>query len=135
MKIKRIAHIGIGVADTEEASQFYTDKLGLPLAHRETLGELKISFIPMGPTNLELVQSTTPEGVMSKFLDKRGEGIHHIAYEVENIEEALAELKEKGVRLIDEKPRLGAHGAQVAFIHPKETNGVLTELCQYPEDH
>jgi methylmalonyl-CoA/ethylmalonyl-CoA epimerase len=135
MKIKRIAHIGIGVADTELASQFYTEKLGLPLNHRETLGELKISFIPLGATNLELVQSTTPEGVMSKFIDKRGEGMHHIAYEVENIEEALAELKEKGVRLIDEKPRPGAHGALVAFIHPKETNGVLTELCEYPQDH
>ena len=135
MKIKRIAHVGIGVSDTELASRFYTEKLGLPLDHRETLGELNISFIPLGPTNLELVQSTTPEGVMSKFIDKRGEGIHHIAYEVENIEEALAELKEKGVRLIDEKPRLGAHGAKVAFIHPKETNGVLTELCEYPESH
>ncbi len=135
MKIKRISHIGVGVTDTDKASDFYTKMLNLPLDHQEELGELKISFVPIGDTNIELVQSTTPEGVMSKFVDKRGEGIHHIAFEVEDIDSALAELKDKGVRLIDEQARPGAHGARIAFIHPKATNGVLTELVEYSNDH
>jgi methylmalonyl-CoA/ethylmalonyl-CoA epimerase len=109
--------------------------LDLPMDRQEMLGELKISFVPVGPTNIELVQSTTPEGVMSKYIAKRGEGIHHIAFEVEDIDQALAELKAKGVQLVDQEPRPGAHGARIAFIHPKATNGVLTELCEYPENH
>ncbi|MFH1134868.1 MAG: methylmalonyl-CoA epimerase [Pseudomonadota bacterium] len=133
MKIKRIAHIGVAVSDTDKTSSFYTDMLNLGLDRQETLGELKISFIPVGETNLELVQSTTPEGVMAKHVTKRGEGVHHIAYEVEDIDAALAELKAKGVPLIDEVARPGAHGARIAFIHPKATFGVLTELCEYPE--
>lgn len=135
MKIKRIAHIGVAVADTDQAYKFYTEALGLPLAHQEMLGELKVSFIPINQTNVELVQSTTPEGVMSKHIAKRGEGIHHIAYEVEDIDAALAELKAKGVSLVDQQSRPGAHGTRIAFIHPKVTNGVLTELVEYPKDH
>ena len=135
MKIKRISHIGLGVVDTNKASEFFTGMLDLPLDRQEELGELKISFIPIGETNIELVQSTTPEGVMAKFVEKRGEGIHHIAFEVEDIDAALAELKEKGVRLIDQQARPGAHGARIAFIHPKAANGVLTELVEYPHDH
>ncbi|MEW6266537.1 MAG: methylmalonyl-CoA epimerase [Thermodesulfobacteriota bacterium] len=133
MKIKRIAHIGVAVADTEKASSFYTDRMSLTLDRREMLGELKISFVPVGGTNIELVQSTTPEGVMAQYVAKRGEGIHHIAYEVEDIDEALAELKAKGVRLVDQEARPGAHGARIAFIHPKDTYGVLTELVEYPK--
>ena len=133
MKIKRIAHIGVAVADTDQAGRFYTDNLCLDMDHQENLGELKVSFIPVGDTNVELVQSTTPEGVMSKYIDNKGEGIHHIAYEVENIDEALAELKAKGVKLVDEEARLGAHGSRVAFLHPKATFGVLTELVEYPQ--
>ncbi|MEW5725564.1 MAG: methylmalonyl-CoA epimerase [Thermodesulfobacteriota bacterium] len=132
MKIKRIAHIGVAVRDTDEAARFYGEKLGLGADHQEMLGELKISFVPVGPTNIELVQSTTPEGVIAKHIEKRGEGIQHVAFEVEDLDQALAELKAKGVRLLDETPRPGAHGARIAFIHPKETNGVLTELCEYP---
>lgn len=135
MKIKRIAHIGIGVADTDQAHKFYTEMLGLNLDRQEDLGELKVSFIPVGETNVELVQSTTPEGVMAKFIEKKGEGIHHIAYEVEDIDAALEELKAKGVKLVDTEARPGAHGARIAFLHPKATNGVLTELVEYPEDH
>lgn len=135
MKIKRIAHIGVAVANTDLAQSFYTGMLDLRLERREELGELKISFVPVGETNIELVQSTTPEGLMNKYIEKRGEGIHHIAYEVENIDEALAELKAKGVQLVDQEARLGAHGARIAFIHPKDTNGVLTELVEYPKDH
>jgi methylmalonyl-CoA/ethylmalonyl-CoA epimerase len=135
MRIKRIAHIGVAVADTDQAHKFYTDMLGLPLAEQESLGELRVSFIPVGDTNVELVQSTTAEGVMQKHIAKRGEGIHHIAYEVENIDDALAELKAKGVPLVDQAARPGAHGARIAFIHPKATNGVLTELVEYPHEH
>ena len=135
MKIKRIAHIGVAVADTDEAGKFYSQMMDLPLDRQETLGELKVSFVPVGETNIELVQSTTPDGVMTKFIDKRGEGIHHIAYEVEDIDEALQELKTKGVRLVDQEPRPGAHGTRVVFLHPKATNGVLTELVEYPKDH
>lgn len=135
MKIKRIAHIGMAVADSDTASSFFSDMLDLPIDRQESLGELRISFVPVGETNIELVQSTTPEGVMSKFIAKRGQGIHHIAFEVENLDEALAELKAKGVQLIDQEPKPGAHGARIAFIHPKATNGVLTELCEYPQEH
>ena len=134
MKIKRIAHIGVAVSDTDQAASFYSEMLDLPCDHQENLGELKISFVPVGATNIELVQSTTPDGVIAKHIEKRGEGIQHVAYEVENIDEALAELKAKGVRLLDQEPRPGAHGARIAFIHPKATNGVLTELCEYPKE-
>ena len=135
MKIKRIAHIGLAVADTDQAGAYYNDMLNLPLDREEMVGELKVKFVPLGQTNLELVQSTTPEGVMAKYVSKHGEGIHHIALEVENIDEALAELKAKGVRLIDETAKPGAHGCRIAFIHPKASFGVLTELVEYPEKH
>ena len=135
MKIKRIAHIGVAVNDTKLAGAFFTEMLGLPMDHEEMVGDLKTAFIPIGQTNMELVQDTDPEGVISKHISKRGEGIQHVAYEVEDIDQALEELKAKGVRLIDEVARPGAHNSKVAFIHPKATNGVLTELVEYPEDH
>ena len=94
------------------------------------MGELKTVFLPVGETNLELVQSTEPDGVMKKFIEKRGEGIHHIAFEVEDIDQALEELKAKGVPLIDQQARPGAHQTRVAFLHPKGTNGILIELVQ-----
>jgi len=89
-----------------------------------------VAFLPITDSEVELLQSTHVDGPVAKFIEAKGEGIQHIAYRVENIEEALAELKAKGVRLIDEKPRKGAGGALIAFIHPKETNGVLVEICQ-----
>jgi len=135
MKIKRVAHIGVAVTDTDRASSFYRDVLQLPMQHQEILDELKISFVPVGETNIELVQSTTENGVMSKFISKRGEGIHHVALEVEDLDSALVELKAQGIPLIDEQARPGAHGARIAFIHPKVTNGVLLELCEYPDKH
>ncbi|MDY6850628.1 MAG: methylmalonyl-CoA epimerase [Thermodesulfobacteriota bacterium] len=135
MKIKRIAHIGLAVADTGEARSFFSDILGLAMKSEEMVGELKVAFLPIGETNLELCQSTTPDGVIAKHVAKRGEGVQHVAFEVEDIDAALAELKAKGVRLIDQEPRPGAHNARIAFIHPKETHGVLTELCEYPKDH
>lgn len=130
MKIKRIAHIGVGVIDADQATSLFQKILGLPVTGEEMVGELKTVFLPVGETNLELVQSTEPDGVMKKFIEKRGEGIHHIAFEVENIDQALEELKAKGVQLIDQQPRPGAHQTRVAFLHPKGTNGILIELVQ-----
>jgi methylmalonyl-CoA/ethylmalonyl-CoA epimerase len=130
MKIKRIAHIGVGVKDADQTKLLYQDLLSLPVSHEETLGELKVAFVPVGQTNVELVQSTDPNGVMNKFIEKKGEGIHHIAFEVENLDQALEELKAKGVPLIDQQARPGAHNTRVAFLHPKATYGVLIELVE-----
>jgi len=132
--IRKIAHIGIAVKNIEEAEKFYTGVLGFKVHDRENLKEIKASFIPIGDTAVELLQSTTPEGVINRFIEKRGEGVQHIAYQVDNIEEALEELKAKGIPLIDEKPRKGAHNSKVAFVNPKGTYGVLVELVE-PEKH
>ncbi len=134
MKIKRIAHIGIAVADVKQAGKFYTDIMGQIIDHEEMVDDLKTVFVPLGQTNLELIQDTTTDGVIARHISKRGEGIQHVAYEVEDIDAALEELKAKDVRLIDEVARPGAHNSRVAFLHPKATNGVLTELVEYPED-
>jgi len=128
MEITKIAHIGIAVADLEATKKFYTDVLGLKVDHEETLEDMKVAFVPVGETNLELIQSTTPDGVIAKYVAKKGEGIHHIAYEVTDISSALEEMKQKGAKLVDEVPRDGAHGMKVAFVHPKSSYGVLTEL-------
>jgi methylmalonyl-CoA/ethylmalonyl-CoA epimerase len=131
MKIKRIAHIGVGVKDTDQAKTLYQEMFSLPVSHEERLGELKIAFVPIGQTNVELVQSTESEGIMNRFIEKKGEGIHHIAFEVEDIDQALEELKARGVPLIDQQARPGAHQARIAFLNPKGTNGILIELVQY----
>ncbi len=132
MKIKHIDHIGIAVKDLEQAGRFYTEVLGLPIQGTETVEEQKVTvaFLPITDSEIELLESTDPDGPVSRYIDSRGEGIQHIAYRVEDIDEALAELKEKGIRLIDQEARKGAGGARIAFIHPKETNGVLVELCE-----
>ena len=132
MKIKQIDHIGVAVKSIEQAGKFYTDILGLKIEDVETVEAQKVNvgFIPITDSEMELLESTELDGPVAKFIDKKGEGVQHVAFRVENIEEALEELKEKGVRLIDQKPRKGAGGAMIAFIHPKETNGVLIELCQ-----
>jgi methylmalonyl-CoA epimerase len=132
--IHKITHIGVAVKDIEEAERFYTEVLSLEVHDREQLKEIKASFIPVGDTAIELLQSTTPEGVINKFIAKRGEGVQHIAYQVDNIEKALEDLKAKGVALIDEKPRMGAHNSKVAFVNPKSTHGILIELVE-PEKH
>jgi methylmalonyl-CoA epimerase len=133
MKIKKIAHIGVGVIDADKSMNLFQEIFGLPVTGEERVGELKTVFLPVGETNLELVQSTEPDGVMKKFIEKRGEGIHHLALEVEDIDQALEELKAKGVPLIDQQARPGAHQTRVAFLHPKGTNGILIELVQ--NDH
>jgi methylmalonyl-CoA/ethylmalonyl-CoA epimerase len=132
MKVKRIDHIGIAVKGIEQAGKFYTDILGLEVEGIEHVSDQKVNvaFVPVADSEVELVESTDPDGPVAKYLESRGEGVQHIAFRVEDIEEALKELKEKGVRLIDQAPRKGAGGAKIAFIHPKETNGVLVELCE-----
>jgi methylmalonyl-CoA epimerase len=132
VKIKHIDHIGIAVKTIEQAGKFYTDVLGLKIQDIENVAEQKVNvaFLPITDSEVELIESTHDDGPVAKFIEARGEGIQHIAFRVENIEDALAELKAKGVRLIDQQPRKGAGGAKIAFIHPKETNGVLVELCE-----
>ena len=132
MKVTRIDHIGIAVKGIELAGKFYTDILGLEIEDIEDVADqrVNVAFIPIEGSEVELLESTDPDGPVAKYLDSRGEGVQHIAFRVEDIEEALRELKEKGVRLIDQAPRKGAGGAKIAFIHPKETNGVLVELCE-----
>ncbi|MDO4581060.1 MAG: methylmalonyl-CoA epimerase [Bacillota bacterium] len=131
-KVLKVDHIGIAVKDIDEAAKFWEGVLGLKIVAREEVAAQKVitAFIPSGDSEIELLQSTAEDGPIAKFIEAKGEGIQHIALKVDNIEEALAELKEQGVRLIDEKPRGGAGGAQIAFLHPKATGGVLLELCQ-----
>jgi methylmalonyl-CoA/ethylmalonyl-CoA epimerase len=132
MKILKIDHLGIAVGSIEQGKNFWTDVLGLPFEGTETVAEQKVTtaFFPVGESEVELLESTAPEGPIAKYLEKRGEGIQHVAFRVEDLEAALEELRAKGIRLIDEKPRIGAGGAKIAFLHPKSTNGVLVELCQ-----
>ena len=132
-KVLKVDHIGIAVKNLEEAKKFYVEKLGMNhLPEDEVVDEqkAKVSFFPVGDSEIELLESTVPEGPIGKFIEKNGEGIHHLALRVDNLEAALADLKEKGVRLIDEKPRYGAGGADIAFIHPKATGGILLEISQ-----
>jgi methylmalonyl-CoA/ethylmalonyl-CoA epimerase len=132
VKILKIDHIGIAAKAIDQVAPFWNTILGLPMAGKETVEEQKATtaFLPVGESEIEILESTSPDGALAKFIESRGEGIQHIALRVDNIEEALKELKEKGVRLIDEKPRRGAGGAKIAFIHPKSTNGVLLELSE-----
>jgi len=132
MKVTRIDHIGVAVKSVGEAGKFYTEVLDLKIEDIENVPDQKVNvaFIPISESEVELVESTHPDGPVARYIDSRGEGVQHIALRVENIEEALAELKAKGVRLIDPEPRKGAGGAKIAFIHPKETNGVLIEICE-----
>ncbi len=130
--LEKIDHIGIAVKDLGQALKFYRDILGVELAGTEEVAEQKVrvAFLPVGESKIELLESTDPEGLVAKFIAARGEGIQHIAFRVRDIEEKLRQLKELGVKLIDEQPRYGAGGARIAFIHPKAAGGVLVELCQ-----
>jgi len=132
MKVLKIDHLGIAVHSIEEAKKLFHDVLGLKFEGAETVEEQKVTtaFFPVGDSEVELLESTAPDGPIAKYLEKRGEGIQHIAFRVENLEEALTELKAKGIRLIDETPRKGAGGARIAFLHPKSTHGVLIELSE-----
>ena len=132
MKPTHIEHLGIAVKNLEESIRYYQEVLGLTCYAIEEVADQKVktAFFRVGDTKIELLESTAPDGPIGKFIEKRGEGIHHIAFAVKNIEEALADVKANGVQLIDEKPRPGAEGLHIAFLHPKSTYGVLTELCE-----
>ena len=132
MKILNIDHVGVAVGSIDQARTFWTDVLGLPCEGSETVAEQKVTtgFFPVGGCEVELLESTSPDSPVAKFIEKRGQGIQHIAFRVADIEAALKELKEKGIRLIDNTPRIGAGGAKIAFLHPKESSGVLVELCE-----
>ena len=132
MKPSHIEHIGIAVKNLDESIKFYKNILGLECYNIEEVKDQKVktAFFQVGDTKIELLESTDPDGPIGKFVEKKGEGIHHVAYAVENIEEKLKMAEENGVRLIDKEPRKGAEGLDIAFLHPKSTNGVLTELCE-----
>ncbi len=132
MEILKIDHLGIAVNSIDDGKAFWTDVLGLQLEDTETVEEQKVTtaFFPCGDSEVELLQSTAPDGPVAKFIEKKGQGFQHVAFRVADIEAALAELKEKGVQLIDKTPRIGAGGAKIAFLHPKATGGILVELCQ-----
>lgn len=130
--VQRIDHIGIAVRNIAEALPFYTLQLGLTVMHEEVISDQRVHavFLSLGETDIELLEPTANDSPIALYIDKRGEGIHHIAYTVEDIEQTLQLMKEAGYKLVDESPRKGGHGKLIAFVHPKDTHGVLTEFCQ-----
>ncbi len=132
MKALKIDHLGIAVKEIADATRLFRDILGLEPAGTESVEEqeVKVAVLSLGDSALELLESTSPDGPIAGFIEKRGEGLQHLAIQVDNIEAALEELKAKGIRLIDEKPRNGASGARIAFLHPKSTFGILIELSE-----
>ena len=130
--LTKINHIGIAVQSLDATIPFYRDNLGMAFAGIEEVAEQKVrvAMLAVGESKIELLEPTSAESPVAKFIEKNGTGIHHIAYEVEDIEAAIAKLLAEGARMVDEKPRNGAHGTRIAFIHPKSSLGVLTELCQ-----
>ena len=132
MKLLKISHIGIASPTLQEAMQRLERLFGIKHDHIEEVADQKVrtAFYPIGESTLEYLESTDPEGAVGKFLEKKGPGIHHLAFEVDDVDAAVKELLDKGVQMIDKTPRSGAHGNRIAFIHPKETGGVLIEICQ-----
>jgi methylmalonyl-CoA/ethylmalonyl-CoA epimerase len=132
MKPSHIEHIGIAVKSLDAAIPFYENMLGTKCYAVEEVKDQKVktAFFKVGQTKIELLESTDPEGPIGKYIEKRGEGIHHLAFAVEDIETHLKEAEESGIRLIDQTPRKGAEGLNIAFLHPKSTFGVLTEFCE-----
>ena len=128
--LTRIDHIGIAVNNLDESVDFYRTVMGLEVSATEEFNGMKLAFLRVGDSELELLQDTTPDGAIARFLAKRGEGIQHVAYRVEHLEQALAEIRARGVRLIDQMPRPGARRARVAFLHPSSTKGVLIEIIE-----
>ena len=128
-----IEHIGIAVTSIEEARKLYSDVFGLEVGETEIVEgqKIRVAWVPVGNTKIELLESTDPEGPIAKHIERRGEGIHHLALEVRDIQDALETLKEKGIQLVDEKPRGGYGGTRVAFLHPKGTRKVLIELVEH----
>jgi methylmalonyl-CoA/ethylmalonyl-CoA epimerase len=132
--ISHIEHIGIAVKNIAEARKYYEGVLGLQCYAIEEVAEQKVktAFFKVGQTKIELLESTDPAGPVGKFIEQRGEGVHHIAFAVEDVPAALAAAEQQGIRLIDRTPRRGAEGLEIAFLHPRATGGVLTEFCSHP---
>lgn len=130
--LQKINHIGIAVQSIDETIPFYRDQLGMALLGTEEVAEqlVRVAMFGVGESKIELLEPMSPESPVAKFLEKNGPGMHHIAYEVDDIEAAIASLVAMGARMIDMVPRSGAHGTRIAFVHPKSSSGVLTELCQ-----
>jgi methylmalonyl-CoA/ethylmalonyl-CoA epimerase len=130
--LTKINHIGVAVTCIEEALPYYRDQLGMNYEGEEVVAaqKVKVAFLQIGESRIELLEPTSDESPVAGFLKKNGPGMHHIAYEVDDLESALQKLEAQGVRLIDKEPRKGAHGTKIAFVHPKASGGVLTELCQ-----
>ena len=129
-KLGRLGHVGIAVKDLDEAVRLFSEVLGFTLSGRKEMPErgLRIAFLETGNTKLELLEGTTPESAVTKFVEKRGTGVHHLSFEVDDIRRVMKQLSDSGLRLIDEEPRTGAEGHLTAFIHPKSTMGVLVEI-------
>lgn len=135
MRIRRIDHLGIAVADFEKARRLWEDVLGLELTHEEVVQEqgVKTFFYPLAGVKFELLESLDPDGPIARHVAKRGEGVQHVALEVEDLDEAIEHMRAKGVRMIDEKPRGGVENTRIAFCHPKDTGGMLLELVEFPK--
>ena len=127
----KISHIGVAVLSIEEAARFY-QKLGLEIESIEVVEsqKVRVAFIPIGEVRIELLEPTSDDSTVAKFLEKKGEGIHHLAFATDNLQDKLKDAEENGIRLIDKVPRPGAHKANIAFLHPKSTHGILLELCE-----
>jgi methylmalonyl-CoA/ethylmalonyl-CoA epimerase len=130
--LEKLDHIGIAVKDLDQAMKLYREAFGIEpdLVYESSYTKAKIAFFPIGEVRVELIQPVNPESVVGKFLEKKGEGIHHVSYRVKDVDRSLADLEKKGVRLIDKKSRKVRENERVAFLHPKSTNGVLVELIQ-----
>ena len=133
MQLSAVDHVGVAVESIDAALAFYRDALGMPLVHRETIAAQGVdaALLDIGDSHVELLQPLAPDTTVGKFLARRGPGLHHVAYRVESIEDALKSLSAAGIRLIDERPRTGIRGSRVAFLHPASTGGVLTEIVQH----
>jgi methylmalonyl-CoA/ethylmalonyl-CoA epimerase len=133
----RIDHIGVAVDDLDGAIALYSERLGMPLQHRETVEEQGVEavLLGVGESHVELLRPLGPDTAVGKFLERSGPGLHHVAYGTDDIDSALEAVRDAGLRLIDEQPRTGIRGSRVAFLHPKSTGGVLTELVEPPETH
>jgi methylmalonyl-CoA epimerase len=133
----RIDHIGVAVEDLDEAIALYGERLGMPVQHRETVEEQGVEavLLGVGDSHVELLRPLGPDTAVGRFLATSGPGLHHVAYGTDDIESAIESLRTAGVRLIDERPRTGMRGSRIAFLHPKSTGGVLTELVEAPEGH
>jgi methylmalonyl-CoA epimerase len=131
--LKKIDHIGVAVKSVENSLHIFKDILGMKCSGEEVVKEqdVKIAFLLIGESKIELLESTSPDGNIARYIEKKGEGIHHIAFEVDNLDSILKNLQLEGVQLIDKEPRYGAGGARIAFLHPKSTNGILVELCEH----